>query len=72
MAHYMWAICWPVISLCSAVLMGIIWIARTTVKKLGTLVYWAQRAAGGVPEAAGANFQGPGTGRIPETADLRT
>ena len=72
MAHYMWAICWPVISLCSAVLMGIIWIVRAIVKKLGTLVYWAQRAAGGVPEATGAEFLGPGTGRIPETADLRT
>ena len=70
-AHYMWAICWPVISLCSAVLMGIICIVRTMVKKLGTLVYWAQRAAGGVPEAAGAEFLGPGTGRIPETTDLR-
>ena len=42
------------------------------VKKLGTLVYWAQRAAGGVPEAAGAEFLGPGTGRIPETTDLRS
>ena len=32
---------------------------------------WAQRAAGGVPEAAGASFLGPGTGRIPKTSDLR-
>ena len=36
-----------------------------------TLVYWAQRAAGGVPEATGASFLEPGAGRIPETSDLR-
>ena len=71
-AHYVWAICWPVISLCTAVILGVIWVARTVVKKLETLIYWAQRAAGGVPEATGAEFIGPGTGRIPETSDLRT
>ncbi|CAE7204330.1 unnamed protein product, partial [Symbiodinium sp. KB8] len=51
--------------------MGLVWVIRALIRKLGTLVYWAQRAAGGVPEAAGADFIGPGTGRIPETADLR-
>ena len=71
-AHHVWAICWPVISLCTAVILGVIWVARAVVKKLGTLIYWAQRAAGGVPEATGAEFIGPGTGRIPETSDLRT
>ena len=71
-AHYVWAICWPVISLCTAVIFGVVWVVRSFVRKLGTLIYWAQRAAGGVPEATGAEFIGPGTGRIPETSDLRT
>ena len=71
-AHYLWALCWPVISVGSALLMGLVWFVRAIIRKLGTLVYWAQRAAGGVPEAADAEFLGPGTGRIPETADLRS
>ena len=70
-AHYLWALCWPVISLATFLVMGLVWVVRALIRKLGTLVYWAQRAAGGVPEAAGADFIGPGTGRIPETADLR-
>ena len=70
-AHYLWALCWPVVSLCSAVILTAVWLVRALVRKVGTLVYWAQRAAGGVPEATGASFMGPGTGRIPETADLR-
>ena len=61
-----------VISVGSALLMGLVWFVRAIIRKLGTLVYWAQRAAGGVPEAADAEFLGPGTGRIPETADLRS
>ena len=71
-AHYVWALCWPVISLCTAIILGVIWVVRSVVRKLGTLIYWAQRAAGGVPEAMDAEFLGPGTGRIPETSDLRT
>ena len=71
-AHYLWALCWPVISLISVLVMGVIWLVRAIVRKLGTLIYWAQRAAGGVPEASDAEFLGPGTGRIPETADLRS
>ena len=70
-AHYLWALCWPVISVVSAIAFGLIWMVRAMVRKLGTLVYLAQRATGGVPEATGADFIGPGTGRIPETADLR-
>ena len=71
-AHYLWAIVLASVSLCFAlVVMGLIWMLRAIVRKLGTLVYWAQQAAGGVPEAYDAEFLGPGTGRIPETADLR-
>ena len=71
-AHYLWALCWPVISFCTAIVFGCAWLIRAVVRKLGTLIYWAQKATGGVPEAAGATFLGPGTGKIPETADLRT
>ena len=48
-AHYLWALCWPALSLFCAVVMGLIWMLRAT----------------------DAEFLGPGTGRIPETADLR-
>ena len=71
-AHYLWALCWPVVSLLSVLAMGVVWLVRMVVRKLGTLIYWAQRAAGGVPEASDAEFLGPGTGRIPETSDLRS
>ena len=71
-AHYLWALCWPVISVSTAVVFGIVGLVRVIVRKPGTLVNWAQKAPGGVPEAAGATFLGPGIGRIPETADLRT
>ena len=67
-AHYLWAICWPVVSLVTAVVLGVAWMVRLVVRKVGTLVYWAQRAAGGVPEATGASFLGPGTGKT-ETTD---
>ena len=71
-AHYLWALCWPVVSLAMMVVLTVVWMVRASIRKIGTLVYWAQRAAGGVPEAADAEFVGPGTGRIPETTELRT
>ena len=70
-AHYFFALCWPVVSLIMGVLLTVIWVARSLVKCLGRLIFYTQRACGGVPEATGAEFFGPDTGEVPETAELR-
>ena len=70
-AHYVWAICWPVVSLLIAVLMTMVWAVRKLVRVLGGAMYYLQKAFGGTPEAVDAEYYGPGTGRTPETAELR-
>ena len=70
-AHYIWAICWPIVSLIIAIAMTVIWVVRKIVKVAGRIMYHLQKLLGGTPEAVDAEYFGPGTGRIPETADLR-
>ena len=70
-AHYIWAVCYPVVSLVLAVVMGVIWILRRLLKTVGTVFFYVQRWTGGAPEAADVEFHGPATGNIPETATLR-
>lgn len=70
-AHYAWAIAWPVVSCIIAVVMAIVWAVRLVVKLVGRVAIACQRACGGAPEAYGAEFYGPGTGKVPETAELR-
>ena len=70
-AHYAWAIAWPVVSFVIAIIMAIVWAIRLLVKLVGKLAITFQRACGGAPEAYGAEFYGPGTGKVPETAELR-
>ena len=69
--HYVWAICWPVISLVGAVVMTVVWIVRKGLRVAGSLMYHLQRLCGGTPEAVDAEFFGPGMGQTPETSDLR-
>ena len=69
--HYIFALCWPIVSMILGCIFTLIWIVRTMMKCCGRLVYHVQRMLGGVPEIAGAVFIGPGTGEVPETADLR-
>eukprot|EP00438_Fugacium_kawagutii_P014165 Skav213278 [mRNA] locus=scaffold2944:132640:149231:+ [translate_table: standard] len=71
MAHYVWAVCWPVVSLVIAILMTVIWVVRKGVRVAGGVMYYLQKLFGGTPEAVTADYYGPGTGSIPETADLR-
>ena len=70
-AHYVWAVCYPVVSILIACLMAVVWLLRRTLRAIGTMVFYAQRLTGGAPEAADAEFHGPGTGAVPETAVLR-
>ena len=70
-AHYIFALCWPVVSLIVGLLVTLIWLVRTVIKCCGRMAYALQRVTGGVPEAADASFFGPDTGEIPETAELR-
>ena len=69
--HYLFALCWPVVSLIVGLFVTLVWLVRTVVKCFGRLAYFAQRITGGVPEAAEAAFFGPDTGEVPETSDLR-
>ena len=71
LAHYVWAICWPIVSLVIAVVMTIMWILRKTVRVAGRAMYHVQKLCGGTPEAVDADYYGPGTGNIPETSELR-
>ena len=70
-AHYAWAVAWPVVSLVTALVMAVICVVRGGIRLLGTCGVAVQRAFGGAPEAYGADYYGPGTGKIPETAELR-
>ena len=70
-AHYVLALCWPMVSLVIAVVMTLIWVVKGLLKLTGRLLYVAQRWTGGVPEAVGAEFFGPGMGEAPETGELR-
>ena len=70
-AHYAWAIAWPVVSFVIAIIMAMVWAVRLLVRVAGKLAIAFQRACGGAPEAYGAEFYGPGTGKVPETAELR-
>ena len=70
-AHYIFALCWPVVSLLMGILLTAFWVVRSLLKCCGRAVYYTQRLCGGVPEAAEAEFFGPDTGEVPETSDLR-
>lgn len=70
-AHYVWALCWPVISLLVTITMALVWAVRKLVRLCGTGVYYVQRLVGGTPEACDADYYGPGVGRTPETSELR-
>ena len=70
-AHYVWAVCYPVVSIVIAAVMTIAWCLRKILKVMGTIFFYLQKWTGGAPEASGLVFVGPGTGKIPETTDLR-
>ena len=70
-AHYVWAICWPIVSLVIAIVMTFIWVVRKVVRVAGRVMFHLQRACGGTPEALDAEYYGPGTGSVPETSELR-
>eukprot|EP00435_Cladocopium_sp_Y103_P041030 s1496_g11.t1 len=69
--HYLFALCWPVVSVLVGIIVTFIWLVRTALKCCGRAAFYAQRITGGVPEAAEADFFGPEMGETPETSDLR-
>ena len=44
-AHYVWALAWPVVSLCLGFLLGLRWLVKTAVRILGKLSKLAQQVA---------------------------
>ena len=71
-AHYIGAVCYPVVSIIVACLMAVIWVCRRVLRLVGTLIFHMHRLAGGAPEASDVEFHGPGTGVVPETSTLRS
>eukprot|EP00435_Cladocopium_sp_Y103_P058511 s1062_g20.t1 len=71
-AHYLWSVCYPVVSILLACLMAVVWILRRILRTIGTIFFHVQKFSGGAPEAADAEFHGPGTGAVPETTVLRS
>ena len=70
-AHYLLALCWPMVSLMIGGAMTAVWMVRGATRMLGRVLFYSQRLTGGVPEAVGAEFFGPGLGEVPDTASLR-
>ena len=70
-AHYILALCWPIVSLLVGIGLAAVWLVRSLVRCCGRTAFWVHRWSGGAPEALVADFFGPGTGTTPETADLR-
>ena len=70
-AHYIWAVCYPVVSIIVACVVAVVWVCRRVLRLVGTLIFHMHRFAGGAPEAADVEFHGPGTGVVPETSILR-
>ena len=70
-AHYIWAFCYPFVSVLMALVMALVWVCRRFLRMFGTMAFHTSRWMGGVPEAAEAEFHGPGVGKVPETAILR-
>ena len=70
-AHYVWAVCYPAVSLLVGIVLTVVWVLRGILKIAGRLLFYAQKLAGGAPEAVDVTYVGPGTGKIPETSELR-
>ena len=70
--HYLWSVCYPIVSILLALVMAVVWLLRRLLRCIGTVFFYAQKWTGGAPEAADAEFHGPGTGAVPETTALRS
>ena len=70
-AHYVWAVCYPAVSLVVGIVLTIVWVLRGVLKLAGKILFYAQKLAGGAPEAVDVSYIGPTTGKVPETSELR-
>ena len=71
LAHYVWAVCYPVVTLVMGIFMAVLWLCKWLLRTVGTVVFYVQKWTGGAPDAADVQYHGPGTGVVPETAVLR-
>ena len=69
--HYVWAVCYRVVSIIVSALMAILLLLRKVLKIVGTLFFQVQKLLGMAPKALDVDYIGPGTGSAPETALLR-
>ena len=70
-AHYVWAVCYPAVSLLVGIVLTVVWVFRAILKLAGKILFYAQKLAGGAPEAVDVGYIGPSTGKSPETSELR-
>ena len=70
-AHYVWAVCYPAVSLLVGIVLTVVWVLRAILKLAGKILFYAQKLAGGAPEAVDVGYIGPSTGKAPETSELR-
>ena len=70
-AHYMWAVCYPVVTVFVGLLMAILWLLRRFLRTFGTITFYVQQWLGGAPEVDDVEMWGPATGSPPETSHLR-
>ena len=68
-AHYVWAVCYPAVSLVVGIVLTVVWVLRGVLKLAGKILFYAQRLAGGAPEAVDVSYIGPATGRT--SGDVR-
>eukprot|EP00435_Cladocopium_sp_Y103_P076069 s50_g75.t1 len=69
--HYVWTVCYPIVSLIVGLLMALVWLLRRLLRIGGTCLFYVQKWTGGAPEAVDVTYHGPSTGKIPETSELR-
>ena len=48
-AHYIWSVCYPIVSILVACVMAVVWILRKILKVMGTCGFHFQRLLGGAP-----------------------
>ena len=70
--HYVWAVCYPIVSVLVAVVVAVFWLLRRLLRAVGTAFFHVQKWSGGAPEASGVEFHGPLTGKTPDTTTLRS
>lgn len=62
-AHYVWAVCYPAVSLVVGIVLTVIWVLRGVLRIVGKVLFYAQKLAGGAPEAVDVSYNRAGDGK---------